>query len=95
MHFASPTWAKSLTKFNPQIQDFKDVLTWSVSKGKTHQFDCFNWLSILQNLVILNGSKNMRNVIQMALKLLFFPKKFQEIAQRRPQTPVCNTFGLN
>ena len=27
MYFASPTWAKSLIKFNPQIQDFKRVLT--------------------------------------------------------------------
>ena len=27
MHYASPTWAKSLTKFNPQIQDFKRALT--------------------------------------------------------------------
>ena len=26
MYFASPTWVKSLTKFNPQIQDFKRAL---------------------------------------------------------------------
>ena len=26
MYFAPPTWAESLTKFNPQIQDFKRVL---------------------------------------------------------------------
>ena len=26
MYFASPIWAKSLTKFNPQIQDFKRFL---------------------------------------------------------------------
>ena len=26
MYLASLTWAKSLTKFNPQIQDFKRVL---------------------------------------------------------------------
>ena len=25
MYLASPTWAKSLTKFTPQIQDFKRV----------------------------------------------------------------------
>ena len=68
MYFASSTWTKSITKFNPKIQDFKRVLTWSVSKGKTHQFDCFNWLLILKNLVILNASKNVQNVIQMALK---------------------------
>ena len=68
MYFASPIWTKLLTKFNPHIQDFKRVLTWYVSKGKTHQFDCFNWLSILKNLGILNGSKNVPNVIQMELK---------------------------
>ena len=68
MYFGSLIWAKSITKFNPQIQDFKHVLTRSVSKGKSNQFDCFNWLSILKNLVISNGSKNVQNVIQMALK---------------------------
>ena len=26
MYLASPTWAKSLTKFNPKMQDFKRVL---------------------------------------------------------------------
>ena len=68
MYFAYATWTKSHTKFNSQIQDFKRVLTRSASKGKTHQFDCFNWLSVLKNVVILNGSKNVQNMIQMALK---------------------------
>ena len=68
MHFASPTWAKSLTQFNPHVQDFKRVLDLILSKGKIHKFDCFNRLSILRNLVILNSSKNVRNVIQIALK---------------------------
>ena len=75
MYFASLTWAESLTKFNPQIQDFKRVLTWFVNKGKTYQFDCFKWISILKNLVILNGSKNVQNVIQNGIKIAFFPKK--------------------
>ena len=26
MHFTSPTWAKSLTKFNPKMQNFIRVL---------------------------------------------------------------------
>ena len=26
MYLASPTWAKSLTKFNPRIQNFKRVM---------------------------------------------------------------------
>ena len=63
MYLASPTWAKSLTKFNLQIQDFKRVLDLIRSKEKTHLFDCFNWLSVLKNLIILKGSKNVRNVI--------------------------------
>ena len=75
MYFGFPTWAKSLAKFYPQIQDFKRVLDLSLSKGKTHLFDCFNWLSILKNSVILNGSKNVRNVIQTVLNSYFFPKK--------------------
>ena len=45
-------------------------LFWSLilSKWKAHQFNYFNWLLILKNLVILNGSKNVPDVIQMALK---------------------------
>ena len=38
--------------------------TWSVSKGKTQLFDFFNWFSSLKNLVILNGFKNVQNMIQ-------------------------------
>ena len=34
MHFASPTWAKSLTQFNPHVQDFKRVLDLILSKVK-------------------------------------------------------------
>ena len=58
--------------------------------------DFFNWLSNLKNLVISNGCKNLRNIIQMVFKWLFFPRK---ITKNRPAagpyTPVCNTFGLN
>ena len=35
MHFTSPvppTWAKSLTKFNPKMQDFKRVLDLNCKK---------------------------------------------------------------
>ena len=71
MYFASYTWAKSLTKYNPQIIIYKILngfWTWFVSKGKNHQFDFFNWLSNLKNLVILNGSKNLQNMFQMVIK---------------------------
>ena len=39
--------------------------------------ELFNWLSNLKNVVLSNGSKNVRNVIQMALilKELFFAKR--------------------
>ena len=39
--------------------------TRSVSEEKTHQFDLFDWLSNLKNLAILNGSKNVKNTIQI------------------------------
>ena len=79
MYLASPIWIKSLTKFNPQIQDFKRVLDLSESRGKTHRFDFFTWLSNLKNLDVSNDSKTVRNMIQTVLKQLIFPKN----AQRR------------
>ena len=53
-------WPGQVTKFNPIMQDFKRVL----DLGS----DLFNWLLDLKNFVFSNGSKNVRNVIQMALK---------------------------
>ena len=53
-----------VTKFNPKIQDFKRVLDLSWSKGN----DFFDWLSNIKNFIVSNGSENVRNVIQMALK---------------------------
>ena len=32
MYLTSPTWAKSLTKFNPKMQDFKRVLNLKCKK---------------------------------------------------------------
>ena len=60
----SPDQAKS-QNFTPKckiLNVFWTVLTWS--KGR----DLFNWLSNLKNFVLSNGSKNVRNVIQMAFK---------------------------
>ena len=41
MYLASPTWTKSLTKFNPRIKILNMFWTLSVSKWKTHQLDFF------------------------------------------------------
>ena len=38
--------------------------------------------------MILNGSTNVPNVIQMALELQFFSKALQEIAQRKEALPL-------
>ena len=46
------------------MQDFERVLDLTWSKGR----DLFNWLSNLKNFVLSNGSENMQNVIQIALK---------------------------
>ena len=62
MPYTSPyTWAKSLTKFNPEMQQHERVLD---LKCKKKQFQFFNWLSNVKNLVLSNGSKHMWNVIQ-------------------------------
>ena len=48
----------------------------------------FNRLSNLKNFVLSNGSENVQNVIQIALKLSFFCKNLQKIF--RPQTPIAS-----
>ena len=53
-----------VTKFNPKMQDFKRVLDLTWNKGS----DFFNWFSNIKNFVVSNGSENVRNVIQIALK---------------------------
>ena len=50
--------------------------------------ELFNWLSKLKNVVLSNGFKNMRNVIQMALILKQpFSKALQKIAKRLETLP--------
>ena len=75
MYLDSPDYGQ-ITKFNPKMQDFKRVLylTWSKER------DFFNRLSNIKNFALSNGSKNVRNVIRIALKLPFFSKKIQKIA---------------
>ena len=60
MYFTSPIWAKPLTKFNPNLQDFKHVLDSNCrQKKKTGQPNFFNWLSNVKNLVFSNkGAKS-------------------------------------
>ena len=62
MNLAPPNWAKSLAKFNPKMQHFKRVLSLTCKyKGSTKQLELFNWRSNLKNVVLSNGSKNVRN----------------------------------
>ena len=53
--------------------------TWPVTKSRFKQLELFSWLSNRKNVVLSNGSKTVRNVIQMALilKQLFFPKHYK------------------
>ena len=46
------------------MQDFKRVLDLTYSKGR----NLFNSRSNLKNFFLSNGSENVRNVIEMALK---------------------------
>ena len=56
------TWAKSLTKLNPKMQDCKRVLDLNCKKRRIEQFNFFNWLSNVKNLALSNGSEYVRNV---------------------------------
>ena len=53
-----------LQNINPKMQDFKRILDLNASKRNTEQFNLFNWLSNVKNLVLSNGSEYVRNVIQ-------------------------------
>ena len=62
-----------------------------VSKGRTKQFDFFRWFSYLKNVVLSKGFRNVQNVIQMAIKYLFFPKILKNRPSAKgffPQTPI-------
>ena len=60
----SPSWAKSLTKFNPKMQDFKRVLDLNCKQKEDRATKFFQLASNVKNLVLLNGSEYVRNVIQ-------------------------------
>ena len=67
-----PTWAKSLIKFNPKMQDFKRVLDLNCKQKGTEQLNFFTRLSNVKNLVLLNGSEYVRNAIQIKSNSFFF-----------------------
>ena len=79
MYLATPTWVKSLTKFNLKYKILSMFRTWPVGKERTEQINFFNWLSNLKKLVLSNGFKNVRNVIQTALKQNFVSKFAQRL----------------
>ena len=60
----SPTLANSLPTFNPTSKILNVFWTLIVSKKKIEQFNIFNWLSKIKNLVVSSDSKHVRNVIQ-------------------------------
>ena len=77
------SWPGQVTKFSSHVFD----LTWS--KGR----DLFNWLANLEKFVLSNGSENVRNVIQIALKKPFFPKTYKKTPSswvHRPQTSMAS-----
>ena len=59
-----------VTKFNPKMLNSKRVLDLTCSKVR----DFFQLVFKSQKFCFSNGSENVRNVIQMALKELFFQK---------------------
>ena len=62
------------------MQDSKRVLGFNC-KRRIEQLNFFDWLGNVKNLVLLNGSELVRNVIQWDLNSFFF-QKLTKIAQR-------------
>ena len=59
------------------------------------QINFFNWLSKGKNLVLSNGSENVRNVIPGIKKAFFNYKKLRSGSGFCPQTPVSDRFELH
>ena len=69
--------AKSFRRFNPKMQAFKHLGLDLKPRGteEARQFNSFNDFWILAIYCSYSyGFKNVRNVIEMALKLLFLPQ---------------------
>ena len=76
MYLASSTWPSHFQNLTPKFKILNVLWTWSVSKGKIYHFSFFNWLSNLKILLISNGSKKVRNMIQIVLiKIGIYSKK--------------------
>ena len=73
------TWAKSLTKFNSKLQDFKHVLDLNC-KRRIEQFNFFIWLSNVKNLVLSNDSKHVRIGTNDIKNFASFPPKLQSLS---------------
>ena len=58
------------------MQDFKRVLGFNCKK-RIEQLNFFDWLWNAKKLVLWNGSKLVRNVIQWDLNSFFFPKTYK------------------
>ena len=57
------------------MQDLKRVLGLKLQgKRRIKQFNFFNWLSNVKNLVLSNGSEHLRNVIQWHENSFFYQK---------------------
>ena len=67
------TWTKSLTKFNPKMQDLQ-------TKEGLNNLNFFNWLSNVKNLVLSNEALNYAKCDRMALKQLLT----QQTTKNRP-----------
>ena len=59
------------------MQDFRRVLDLIVSKRRMEQFNFFNWLSNVRNLVYINCSHHMRKVIQWHYNSFFSKKSYK------------------
>ena len=70
-----------LQNLTPKCKILSLLWTKIASKKRTEEFKFFNWLSNVKNLVLLNGSKYVRNVIQWCENSFFF-KKLLKIDQR-------------
>ena len=68
------------------MQDFIVFGTLIASKKRIEQLNFFNWISNVENLVLLNGCEHVRNVIQWDYNKFFF-QKLIKIAQRLGTSP--------
>ena len=79
------------------MQDFKHVLDLNCKQNRTEQLGFFNRLSNAKNLVLSNGSKYGRNVIQRYYNSFIFKNIYEKSPSGwglSPQTPVGDTFEL-